>query len=143
MRGRGQRGSVLILMPAAVLVLVILGAISVDFSVAYLAQRELKDTAVAAANDAAGAGLDEARFRTGDGTVALDPATATEVAVRAATASVSGPVRLTAAPVVVVDDRRVTVTLEGDAPYVFSGGVPGAPKRVRVRARASAVLQTP
>ena len=39
-------------MPAAVLVLVILGAICVDFSVAYLAQRQLKDAAVAAANDA-------------------------------------------------------------------------------------------
>ena len=97
----------------------------------------------AAANDAAGAGLDQARLRIGDGTVALDPAVATDVAVGAALASVDGPVRLTAPPAVVVDGRRVTVTLEGEAPYVFSGGVPGAPKRVHVRAQASAELRSP
>jgi Flp pilus assembly protein TadG len=130
-------------MPAAVLVLVILGAISVDFSVAYLAQRQLNDAAVAAANDAAGAGLDQTRLRVGDGVVALDPDLATDVAVKAAALSISGPVRLTASPAVVVDDRRVTVTLEGDAPYIFSGGVPGAPRRVHVRAQASAELRTP
>ena len=133
----------LILMPAAVLVLVILGAICVDFSVAYLAQRELKDAAVAAANDAAGAGLDQSRLRTGDGTLAIDPDLARDIAVRAAAASVDGPVHLTQPPAVVVDGRRVTVTLEGEAGYVFSGGVPGAPKRVRVRAQATAELRMP
>ncbi|MDQ1396353.1 MAG: hypothetical protein QOG64_1612 [Acidimicrobiaceae bacterium] len=129
-------------MPAAVLVLMILGAISVDFSVAYLAQRQLRDAAVAAANDAAGAGLDQARLRTGDGQLGLDPATAAEVAVQAASASVSPPVKLTAPPQVVVAGNRITVTLDGEAGYVFSGAVPGAPKAVHVRAQASAVLQS-
>lgn len=139
---RLERGSVLILMPAAVLVLMILGAISVDFSVAYLARRQVQDAAVAAANDAAGAGLDQARLRTGDGQLGLDPDVATRTAIAAANASVSEPVRLTAPPIVVVEGNRVTVTLEGEAGYVFSGAVPGAPKRVHVRGQASAVLQS-
>jgi Flp pilus assembly protein TadG len=129
-------------MPVAVLVLVILGAISVDFSVAYLAQRQLQDAAVAAANDAAGAGLDQARLRAGDGQLGLDPAIATEVATAAVDASVSGPVALTAPPQVVVEGNRVTVTLDGEAGYVFSGALPGAPKRVHVRAAASAILES-
>src|SRR3954452_750854 len=60
---RGERGSVLILVPAGVLVLMLLGAIAVDFSVAYLAKRQLEAAAGAAVNDAAGAGLDERALR--------------------------------------------------------------------------------
>ena len=59
-RGRGRlcviaeqdRGSVLALVPAGLLVLVLLAAIAVDTSVAYLGRRELAAAADAAANDA-------------------------------------------------------------------------------------------
>ena len=139
-RGRTQRGSVLILVPAGVLVLMILGAICVDFSIAYLAHRQLQDAASAAVNDAAGAALDEARLRAGDGAATLDPQLAREVALESLAATVHGPVRLTSPPVVVIEGTHVTVRLEGDAPYVFSGGIPGAPKRVHVRAVAGGEL---
>ncbi|MDT7548844.1 MAG: hypothetical protein QOE84_1238, partial [Actinomycetota bacterium] len=43
------------LMPAALLVLVVLGSIAVDSPRLFLAQRELPDAAAGAANDAAGA----------------------------------------------------------------------------------------
>ena len=131
----------LILVPAGVLVLMILGAICVDFSIAYLAQRQLQDAASAAVNDAAGAGLDEARLRVGDGTTTLDPGLARQVALQSLEATAHGPVRITAPPVVEVSGTHVTVRLQGDAPYVFSGVIPGAPKRARVRAVAGGELK--
>ena len=136
-----QRGSVLILVPAGVLVLLILGAICVDLSIAYLAHRQLQDAASTAVNDAAGAALDQARLRAGDGTATLDPDLARRVALASLAAGVHGPVHITASPVVEVTGTRVTVRLEGDAPYVFSGAIPGAPKRVHVRAIASGDLE--
>jgi Flp pilus assembly protein TadG len=139
-RRRGERGSVLILVPAGVLVLLILGAICVDFSIAYLAQRQLHDAATAAVNDAAGAALDEARLRTG-GSAVLDPDRAADVVRDSLAASVRAPVELSSAPRVAVEGTRVTVALEGDAPYLCSGAVPGAPKRAHVRAVATAELR--
>ena len=50
-----QRGNVLLLVPAGVLVLVIFGALAVDAALAFLGQRALTDAAAAAANDAAAA----------------------------------------------------------------------------------------
>jgi Flp pilus assembly protein TadG len=131
---RSERGSVLILVPAAVLVLLILGAISVDFSVAYLAKRQLQDTAATAVNDAAGAGLDEARLRSGDGRAALDPDAVRAAAVRAVHATIQGPVRLVGEPQVEIEDTTVIIRLEGEASYVF------APRTVHVRAEATAEL---
>ena len=59
---RSERGSVLALVPAAFLVLVILGALAVDSAAAYLAQRQLRDSLSAAAADAVGAGLSRSSF---------------------------------------------------------------------------------
>ena len=67
------------LMPAAVLVLVVLGAIAVDFSIAFLGERELANAASAAANDAAAAAVDQMVFRT-TGQVVLDCARANDIA---------------------------------------------------------------
>jgi Flp pilus assembly protein TadG len=138
---RSQVGSVLILVPAAVLVLLLLGAITVDFSIAYLARRQLQDAASAAVNDAAGAALDQARLRGGDGRTALDPAVAVEVARASLGASVHPPLRLSAPPTVVVDGDRVTVVVEADAPYVFAPVVPGGRRRAHVRAVATGELR--
>src|SRR3954451_22052819 len=67
-----SRGSVLMLMPAAVLVLVILGGITFDYAHLFLAKRELTSLAEGAANDAVTYGLDQASVHRGDGYV-LDP----------------------------------------------------------------------
>jgi hypothetical protein len=62
-----EEGSVLMLMPAAVLIVMVLGAIGVDLSVVRMGQRELIAAAGDAANDAVTVGLDEAALRAGDG----------------------------------------------------------------------------
>ena len=139
---RADRGSALALVPAAVLVLLILAAISVDFSSAELARRQLHDAAAGAANDAAGGGLDQTRLRTGDGTIAVDPDLARSIDERSVVATVRGPLRLTAEPEVDVIGNRVVVTLEGDAPYLFAPAV-GGHRRVHIRAQASAMLRDP
>ena len=140
MAHRAERGSVLALVPAGVLVLLILAAICVDFSSAELARQQLRDAAAGAANDAAGGGLDQARLRAGDGQLGLDPDLAAAIAERSLAVSVHAPVRLTAPPAVEGVGDRVVVRLEGDAPYLFAPAV-GGHRRVRVRAEASAVLR--
>ena len=70
---RGARGSVLMLMPAAVLIVLLLGAIAVDSAIVYLRQRQAYNVAFDAANDAAGAGFDLAVARE-EGEIVYDPA---------------------------------------------------------------------
>ena len=133
-----DRGSVLALVPAAMLVLLVLAAIAGDTTTEYLARRELAAAADAAANDAATFGLDEARFRD-TGEFVLDPGRAEE-AVRRALAARSSAVIDRAAIAVDSDPEAgtVTVTLRSSAHLVFAPSLPGAPHAVDVVARATA-----
>lgn len=141
-RRRGERGSVLMLVPAAVLVLFVLGSIAVDSAIAFMAQRELTAAAAAAANDAAAAAMsDEAFYRGGGGreagSVDIDDDDArrfVEAALRArepkGVADVAWDVE---AP-----GRQVCVTVTGRVDYVFAKGVPGGPRGTTVTGRAVA-----
>ncbi|HEX2042036.1 MAG TPA: hypothetical protein VHF24_05295 [Acidimicrobiales bacterium] len=109
----------LLLFPAAVLIVVVLAAIAVDGAIAFLGQREVANAVVAAANDAAGAGIaDRAFYR--ESTVDLDPS----------------------AVAVLAEERVRTVLdpgrfhrLEVDVAVVRAAGA--CPPRVRVRASAT------
>jgi hypothetical protein len=79
LRRGGDGGSALALVPAAFLVLILLGAMVVDNAVTYLGQRQLHDALVAAANDSVGAAVDDRAFYRG-GTITLDPAKVAAVA---------------------------------------------------------------
>lgn len=74
------------LMPAAIVIVLLLGAMTVDSAIAYLAQREAYNVAFDAANDAAGAGLDRDRLRE-DGTPVFDPARVEAIVREAVSAS--------------------------------------------------------
>jgi hypothetical protein len=130
-----ERGSVLLLLPVAVLILVALAGISVDGAVALGAQRDLVATAEAAASDAAALGVDLDGLRR-DGQVRLD-ATRVERAVALAAAHADGVVRhrweVRGGALVVHLERRVRL--------VFAGGVPGAARTRLVTATASAELR--
>ncbi len=119
MSTRRQEGSVLLLFPAAILVVIVLAAIAVDVSIAFLGQREVANATVAAANDAAGVGVSNRDFYR-HGRLQLDPGTVEQVAAERVRA-VLGPSRF--------HDLHVEVAVE---PSPF----PGCPPTVQVRATA-------
>ena len=134
-----QRGSVLLLVPAGVLVLVILGAIAVDAAIAFLAQRELAGLATAAANDAAAAAAAGPRYYapgTG-GQVAVDPALARR-SVDRSLAGASVPMVAGLQVDVRTTATHVCVTLTGRVAYLFARAVPGAAASAAVTGRGVA-----
>jgi Flp pilus assembly protein TadG len=136
-----ERGSALMLMPAAVLVFVVLGAIAVDFAVAFLGEREVSNAAAAAANDVAGAALDRDRLYA-EGALRLDPVEADRIG-RSAVAA-SGLDDLDGVDVRVVVSRstpEVTVTVSARVRYVFAKALPGGPDGTTVQASATAVAE--
>ncbi len=138
--GRSDAGSVLMLMPAAVLVVMVLGAIAVDLTAVRLGQRELVAAAGDAANDAVTVGLDEAALRRGDG-YRLD-ATRAEQAVLEALAAKGLLDELSEPPsVTVTGDGGVEVRLVRRVPHLFAKALPGAPDDVDVRATVAARVE--
>ncbi len=125
------------LMPAAVLIVLVLGAIAVDLSVVHLAHRDLIDIAASAANDAATDGLDtEAFHRTGTYRLDLDRAMA---AVRRTLAVHQVAGRATIVRVVQGPGAdQVTVELQMPVTYIFAKALPGANEGTTVKAHATA-----
>jgi hypothetical protein len=122
------------LMPAAVLILVVLGAMAVDRAIVFGAQRDLVATAQAAANDGASAvDIDVLR---GDGEVELDPVEI-DRAVRAS--AVQGPPDMTLSWT--LDGDQVVVHVEREVDLVFTRGVPGADRTMHLTATARADLR--
>jgi hypothetical protein len=135
-----DRGSVLMLMPAAVLIVMVLGAIAVDLSVVRMGQRELIAVAGDAANDAVTMGLDEAALRSGDG-YHLDP-DRVRVAVDGALDAKGILDDLAEPPTVTIDgDVTVTVRLARRVPHLFAKALPGAADDQLVRATVTAQVE--
>jgi Flp pilus assembly protein TadG len=134
-----ERGSVLMLVPAGVLVLFVLGALAVDVAIAFQAQRELSATAAALANDAATVALSDDRFyaENAAGAVEVDEGQAAELVREALVARAPGGVRDVRWSVRSADDQ-VCVTLTARVDYLFSRAVPGAPQGATVTGRAVA-----
>lgn len=133
-----DEGSVLLLVPAGVLVLFVLAAIAVDSALAFLGQRELSAAAAAAANDAAGAAVSDAAFYGGSsGDIAVDGARAQRVAADAVIRR--RPTGVTITHVVVrTDGPHVCVAVTGRVPYLFTPIVPGLPRGAEVRGESVA-----
>lgn len=125
----------MLLLPSLILVLILLSAITVDYSIAFLAKRELANAAQAAANDAASA-LAEAQFHATPA-VAIDPARA-GVRARAAIERRANRWLQIDDPVVEVNGQQVTVRLAGTVETIFSKGVPGGPSHIGVSVEARA-----
>jgi Flp pilus assembly protein TadG len=132
-----DRGTVLMLMPAAVLVLLILGGISFDFAHLFLAKRELTSLAEAAANNAVTHGVDQAAVRRGDGYV-LDP----DLVVDSVVASVADHAPdlhfVGDARVELLSATEVRITITASIDYVFTRAVPGTPGAATVTVTATA-----
>ena len=144
-RLRRDDGSALMLMPAGVLIVLILGALAVDSAILFLGERELADLSAAAANDAATAALDpEAFYRCGR--LRLDQDRAQAVARAVTAARTSDAVTLTDLAAVVDNAAappEITVTASGTVRLIFTPAVPGTSRTRTVSARSTAVPQSP
>lgn len=139
LRAEPDRGTVLLLFPAAVMIVFVLGAIVVDVNLTRLRGNELESAAASAANDAI-AGLEVSALRSGEGVV-IDPVRAR----RHIAASVeAGP--LPAAEIVAitttVDDQGrtvIAVTLELEVDLVMAPAL-GDLGEITLRRTARAVI---
>jgi len=137
---RNDNGSVLMLFPAAILIMFILAAITIDLTAVHARQRDLLAAATDAANDAATAGLDEAALRAGLG-YRIDQNKAWFVAINVlATKGILDDLD-NGIDLSIGEDGAVTVRLARQVPYVFANAIPGAPDSVTVRATATAQIQ--
>lgn len=125
------------LMPAAVLIFIVLGAFCVDFAAVHLGQRELVAAAQGAANDAAAAGFSTAAFY-GEGELRFDAAGARRAAAESLAAN--GPeYRLASLDIV---DGALVLVVESTVPTIFAKALPGGPDTFSLDAQASADLLT-
>lgn len=128
-----ERASTLLFFPAALLAMVVLAAVTVDFARLHLAQRQVDDLAAATANDAVTVGLDVDGLRAGED-YHLDPGRLRALAaVRAAGADPPVVVRAR-----LVGSRSVAVDVSAPVPLAFARAIPGAPRWVIVRGDAEA-----
>lgn len=122
------------LMPAAVLIVIVLGSLAIDRAVVFGAQRELINTAQAAANDAVTLGIDIEEVRAG-GDLQYDRRRIDAAIQR----SVAGDDDIVVAGWE-IDGDQLVVRLEKRVEYVFSKGVPGGADSTVVRATGRARL---
>jgi Flp pilus assembly protein TadG len=137
----------MMLMPAAVLVVMVLGAMAVDLSIVHLGEREVSAAASAAVNDAVTAGLDQDAFY-GTGTYALDPALVTDtIATSLAAQEQSGHhLRVVSGPHLSDADGdgapdTVTIRVRMTVEYVFAKSIPGVADTTTVEAEATATAE--
>src|SRR4051794_25980083 len=123
------------LMPAAMLVLLVLASIMVDFAVVGMRSRELHNAASGAANDAATAALSADGLRSGATWIDADRARDLIIAELAQQGFVlDRPPNIS----VSLDGLEITVTLHATHEYLFSPVVPGAPDTFTVDVSATA-----
>ena len=136
-----EQGSVLMLVPAAVLVLLVLGAICVDSAVVFLGQRDLANRTAAVANDIAGLAVSDAAFYDAAGAVALDGDRAAAYTRLAFPADdVPGGFASWRAEAATAGDQ-VTVVAEAEVRSIFAKAIPGAPDTTTVRAQSVATAR--
>jgi hypothetical protein len=137
---RDERGSVLALLPAAVLVFIVLGSLAVDASLAFLGEREVSNLAAAVANDAATEGIDVVRYY-GTGEIVIDPRRVREVADAALMRAGLDHLQGLTIDTDVVGDDRVVVRVRANVRSLFSRVLPQGLEEREVQATAEAVAE--
>ncbi|MDE0802207.1 MAG: hypothetical protein OSA99_02680 [Acidimicrobiales bacterium] len=128
------------LMPAAVLIVLLLGAIAVDAAIVYLGQRQAYNVAFDAANDAVGAGFDAGIARE-TGEIVYSPDRVDEIAAEAVAASSISDLELVSTS---IEGGVVAVTVEIQIDHLFIQAFGrNAEEPIRMTARASGQTQGP
>ncbi|MGE3619796.1 MAG: hypothetical protein AB7L84_04960 [Acidimicrobiia bacterium] len=137
---RSERASVLMLMPASVLIVLALAAIAVDLSLVFLRQREATSLATGLANDLSTVGADQAALRDGSGYRLVEEARLDRLADRWA-ADQAGP-DVVQVDVVRVGPDTVEVQVVLRAEHLFARALPGGAGSTTVRGTARATAAT-
>lgn len=136
-RGAADRGSVLMLVPAGILVLLLLAAIAVDAAIVLAAQRDLAHRTAAVAGDVANVAVDDERlYRDEEVELRADVAAAHVLMAFPPDRPPAGYVSWSAAAR--TDGRRVTVAARAEVKYLFAAGIPGVPRSTTVEATSTA-----
>jgi hypothetical protein len=132
-----ESGSALILLPAIVVIVTFLGALTVSHATLFLAQRELFAIAQSAANNGVSA-IDVERFRT-TGDFIVDPSALQTFVAAEVAQHVNDLVRVETIETGRLTDSTVEVRLTGSAPTAFLRQLPGISYRIAAHATARAV----
>ena len=135
-----ERGSVLALLPAAVLVFIVLGSLAVDASLAFLGERAVANLASAVANDAATQGIDVVHYY-GTSEIVLDPARVQDVAEAALRTSGLDHLDDLTIETEVIGADTVLVRVRARVRSQFSRVLPGGLESREVAASAEAVAE--
>ena len=130
----------LMLVPAGIVIVLLLGALAVDSAIVYLEQRQAYNVAFDAANDAAGAAVDRDVLRS-TGAIAYDAGRVEAVASEAIAASATHALTLVDARL--EPDGSVSVTVEVEVRRLFGQAFGGSSsEHLQVTARASAEVRS-
>jgi hypothetical protein len=142
-RLRGDDGSSLMLMPAAVLIVIVLGALAADLSNVHNAKRSLIGVANSVANDAVTYGVDVDALRLGNGSAYPLTATRVRAAIDRSLEVHQSPTRRYALVGYQIDQatRAVSVTLTDRVEYIFAKAIPGTGDYVQIDATGTAVAE--
>jgi hypothetical protein len=156
-RRTGDRGSTLILMPVAVLIMIVLGSIAADLSYLHMVKRDLLSVANSAANDGATFGIDTDALRAPAAGVAadagaLDLSGSFEIGRANAAIDRNIAIRRQKYPDLMRDPaqptewipatRTVRVHLRATVTYVFGRSLPGGLSQRTLTATGSAFVQS-
>lgn len=133
---RADRGSVLVLMPAAVLTVVMLAAVAVDLSLVFLRQRQASSYAVDLANDLTTMGLDAAAFRADGEYVLMGDRELTALAHERIAPLLGDELASVRARRIAPATVEVRIVLRAD--YLFARALPGDADRALVTGVATA-----
>ncbi len=132
-----ERGSVLMLVPAGILVLLLLAAIAVDAAIVLSAERELAHRTAAVAGDLATLAVDDERLYGSGGVELRDDVAAAQTALAFPTDR-PPPGFATWSASARTDGRRVTVTARAEVRYLFAPAIPGVRRTTTVAASSTA-----
>lgn len=123
--GRGDRGTVLLLFPAAFLIMVVLGAIVVDVGLSQVRARELESVASSAANDALAA-LDIGALRE-DGEIRFDVVRAQQIVQESVASGALGDAVVVAVGIGTnaAGEPQIEVTLQLEVEFIMAPALPG------------------
>ncbi len=125
-RARDEEGTVLVMVPAGLLVMILLGAMAFDLSLAFAGERRVADLAASWANDAATQVSDATFYGTSESQVRLDPLRVEQVVLAARAGLVDpGLEDLVAEATVLPDGVSVEVRVAARVPFLFLDAVPG------------------